>query len=383
MKVTGSQLNLNAQHRASSHREQHERLQTAIVGQDGRLRTTALIQQDSISLSAEAENLASRINKGDSALRQQMQGRDIATDITGAEIGSRVDTMVSARLQANAQSTTAVAFGTEKELTLSPQVEMMKQIIEALSGVKIDLGMGQQLEAGATSFEPAQPGLEVGAMGMRYEAWSYYEETESLQFGASGRVTLADGRQLDLNFAMSMERNFVSQDAVRIEVGVKVQDPLVINFSGQQASLTEQKYSFDLDADGNKDQISFVSPGSGMLALDRNNNGKIDNGHELFGARTGNGFAELAQYDEDGNGFIDEGDSVYGQLKLWVKGPQGQDQYHSLADKDVGAIYLGAINTQFSFKDSENTLQGELRRSSIYLGDSGSVGSVQQIDLVV
>ena len=61
-------------------------------------------------------------------------------------------------------------------------------------------------------------------------------------------------------------------------------------------------------SDGRKDNISFVQPGSGFLAVDKNNDGKINNGKELFGPNTGNGFDELAKYDSDGNQWIDESD---------------------------------------------------------------------------
>jgi hypothetical protein len=72
---------------------------------------------------------------------------------------------------------------------------------------------------------------------------------------------------------------------------VTLQDPLVINFEGTAAELTERTYEFDLDSDGEADQIHFIGPNSGFLALDRDGSGTIDNGSELFGTSTGNGFA--------------------------------------------------------------------------------------------
>jgi hypothetical protein len=56
---------------------------------------------------------------------------------------------------------------------------------------------------------------------------------------------------------------------------------------------------------------------------DRNGDGAIDHGRELSGATTGDGFAELAAYDEDGNGWIDENDSIYQHLRIWSKDAQG------------------------------------------------------------
>ena len=55
----------------------------------------------------------------------------------------------------------------------------------------------------------------------------------------------------------------------------------------------------------------MLGSGSGFLALDKNGNGKIDDGSELFGTKSGDGFADLAEYDSDGNGWIDEKGRVY------------------------------------------------------------------------
>ncbi len=86
--------------------------------------------------------------------------------------------------------------------------------------------------------------------------------------------------------------------------------------------------------------MNLLKSGSGFLGLDSNNNGRIDNGKELFGTQSGDGFADLARYDSDGNGWIDEGDPVYARLKVWLKDASGADKVISLADAGVGAIYL-------------------------------------------
>ena len=147
--------------------------------------------------------------------------------------------------------------------------------------------------------------------------------------------------------------------------------------------MTERTYDFDLDADGEADQIHFIGPNSGFLALDRDGSGTIDNGSELFGASTGNGFAELAAYDEDGNQFIDEADSIFEELRIWQKDSAGNDHLVALGQKGVGAIYLGHIDTPFQVKDEANQLQGVVRSSGVYITEGGGTGTVQQLDLVV
>lgn len=149
----------------------------------------------------------------------------------------------------------------------------------------------------------------------------------------------------------------------------------------QEESL--KKFRFDLDFDGKEDRISFVGPGSGFLALDLNGDGQINNGKELFGPNTGNGFSELAQYDEDGNQWIDENDSIYDRLRIWTKDSEGKDTLFALGQKGIGAIYLGNIDTSFAMKNQDNHLQGRVRKSGIYVSENGSVGTVQQIDLTL
>ena len=75
-----------------------------------------------------------------------------------------------------------------------------------------------------------------------------------------------------------------------------------------------------------------------FLALDKNGDGRMNDGSELFGTASGDGFKDLAAYDEDGNGWIDENDSIYSQLKIWTKDENGKDHLIDLKDADVGAI---------------------------------------------
>jgi hypothetical protein len=103
----------------------------------------------------------------------------------------------------------------------------------------------------------------------------------------------------------------------------------------------------------------------------------------LFGARTGDGFAELAALDGDKNGWIDENDAVYSQLSIWIKNASGADILRSLEEANVGAISVSRVSTPFSIKDANNDLQGQVRSSGVYLQENGGVGSIQQIDLTV
>ncbi|MGL6042133.1 MAG: hypothetical protein ACRC01_13165, partial [Deefgea sp.] len=137
------------------------------------------------------------------------------------------------------------------------------------------------------------------------------------------------------------------------------------------------------DADDNKENLHMLNRGSAYLALDRNRDGKINDGKELFGAESGNGFADLAQYDGDQNGWIDEADSVYGDLKLWLKDASGQDQLLSISQLRIGAISVSYARGDFDLNNRQNQNYGQIRSSGVYLSENGQVGTLQQVDLSV
>lgn len=273
---------------------------------------------------------------------------------------------------------------------LSPKdkirITVAEILLERATGKKVKLHIGK-VDVGNTPAAPTQ-GVQAGAAGfsMEYNMSETYKESQKMSFSTKGIVQTADGKEIEISLNLKLSRNFIQSHNINIRAGQAAQtvDPLVINFSGGSANLTETKFDFDLDFDGKTDQISFTGSNSGFLALDINNNGKIDNGKELFGPSTGNGFSELAQYDEDGNNWIDEGDSIYDKLHIWTKDANGQDQLFALKDKDVGAIYLGNVKTGFDYKSGENQLLGAMKSAGIYLKEStGVAGVVQQVDLAV
>ena len=160
-------------------------------------------------------------------------------------------------------------------------------------------------------------------------------------------------------------------------------DPLVINFDGTAAQLQDLRFAFDLDGDGQTEQVPLLVGNRGYLALDTNQNERIDSGLELFGPDTGNGFTELARHDSDGNGWIDEADPVFHQLRVWTPNADGSGSLQTLEELGVGAVQLTAQATPFALRTADNHSLGAVRSTSIYLRENGSAGTVQQIDLSV
>lgn len=213
---------------------------------------------------------------------------------------------------------------------------------------------------------------------------AFVTEAEHTAFQTTGIARTTDGRELSFGVSVEMSRAFCAKYESFTQQNYVMTDPLMINLDSDVASVSDMKFMFDIDADGKEEEVSLAGKGSGFLALDKNGDGKINDGSELFGTKSGDGFADLAAYDEDGNGWIDEGDSVFKDLKIWTKDEDGNDVLMDLLKADVGAIYLGNTETEFSLKNADNNqTNGIIRKTGIYLKESGGVGTVQHVDLAV
>ncbi len=216
------------------------------------------------------------------------------------------------------------------------------------------------------------------------EKSGYVMEQENTSFSATGIARTADGREIEFGVELNMSRGFAGSFFSSKDEEVVLTDPLVINLDSSMANVSDQKFFFDLDADGKKEEIFSLGSGSGFLAYDKNGDGIINDGSELFGTKSGDGFADLARYDEDGNGWIDENDSIFDNLKVWVKNQDGTDRLLSLKEADVGAIYLGSADTQFHLNDRyTNQTNAVIQKTGVFLKESGGAGTVQHVDLAL
>lgn len=257
------------------------------------------------------------------------------------------------------------AFMGSMQLTVGPALHGKDNL--KISNEGIDMSNAQRLEP-------------VNGYWLRQTIESgFVKGEEHTAYSSVGTAVTADGRTIDFGITLEMSRSF---EAAYEIVGKEeiFTDPLVINLDTDAASLSDVSFYFDLDADGKEEEISTLGRGSGFLALDKNGDGKINDGSELFGARTGNGFGELSQYDQDSNGWIDEGDEVFSKLKVWTKCGSGEAKLLSLKDAGVGAIFLGSHGTQFTLADKSGNENAVVRRTGMYLKENGQAGTIQHVD---
>lgn len=329
----------------------------------------------------------------------------ITPAVSGATSASGLVKLSDAGISAQTQEAQAIEE-IDKDLLNDPRYALIKYMVELFTGRKITVFNPAELKGAASSTsgtdiqdaafvaqansvkgnknkQALPPAPKPVGWGVEIDRRSSYTETEQSNFQASGTIVTADNKKIEFSINFDLKRSFHEESSEQIRLGdAKKIDPLVLNFSGNSAQLTSTKFSFDLDADGTKDNISFVK-GAGFLVLDKDADGKINDGTELFGPATGNGFAELAAYDSDGNSWIDENDAIYSKLQVWTKDVNGKDQLQSLKEANVGAIYLDNISTPFELKNKQNQSDGQIRSSSIWLTEDYQVKTVQQIDLAV
>lgn len=262
----------------------------------------------------------------------------------------------------------------------SKQFSDFSAMSESLKGLKMQFSSNLQVQQSDSG--SSQGNTLVWQVERKGSA--FVKEEEVTNFSSTGLVKTADGRNISFNVNVEMSRSFEQYITSKSSEEVILQDPIVINLDNAPANIGDMTFRFDIDADGNEEEISSLGKGSGFLALDKNNDGIINDGSELFGATTGNGFDELAQYDEDGNGWIDEADSIYSKLKVWTKDEDGKDVLLSLKEANVGAIYLKNVSTEFSVNDSEtNEQKAQVRKTGMYLKETGEAGTLQQIDFAI
>lgn len=168
-------------------------------------------------------------------------------------------------------------------------------------------------------------------------------------------------------------------DAIRNQL-VRFIDPIVLDLDGNGIELTSREDSnvyFDMDGDGIRELTGWVSPTDGLLAIDGNSNGQIDNINELIGDLGQSGFGELITYDLNSDSIINASDAVWSQLRVWVDansdGRTDAGELRTLASLNIRSIDLNYTAVNF-------TAEGNLiHEQSVFEYTNGTTGLAADI----
>jgi hypothetical protein len=311
-------------------------------------------------------------------------GSQAATAVTSKELLSHAMGLLPASLSAEDCSS---AQTPEQSLSRKDAVKLL--LLERLFGLKNAFGDGlasfASVQGIGTSASLAPTENPVAAEGPQRQGWglrmnlnAHSIETESLDIGVSGIVETADGRRFEIAASLHWERRIEWNASYNLRLGDAALDPLVLSTGGQQpVDANQTAGALDLTGDGIDELLPKLSAGTAFLGLDRNGNETVDDRSELFGPQSGNGFAELAALDSDGNGWVDAADKLWQQLILWR--PDAPSQ--TLTQAGVGAIATSPVKADFTARRADGQAAAYARQSSLWLGEDGQTGYVHRVDV--
>lgn len=255
------------------------------------------------------------------------------------------------------------------------QVAQSTYAIEAITRLALE----EEITVRAVTATGQNNASNTNALGITINRVFAFESNTDIQMNTLGSVTTEDGREIDFLLELNYQRDRQVTQTSQFNGNRNLIDPLVINLTGGPAELSDRYFEFDLDGDGNNENLHQTASGTGFLVFDKNENGIIDDGSEMFGPQTGYGFAELSAYDEDGNGWIDENDSIFAQLAFMDFNANGEQQLQDLSTVGLGAIALQSAAMDFDLYDSQGNFQAQVARSGVALMENGAAVSIQEI----
>lgn len=172
--------------------------------------------------------------------------------------------------------------------------------------------------------------------------------------GISGMGNLLPGQSGSAGMTMQLEFKFEITISAKLTIQeqqgqVQQSDPIILDLNGNGFDLTSYRDGarFDILGNGRVAPTAFVHGGDAFLAIDRNGDGVINSGKELFGDQNGaaNGFEELRKLDSNGDGVIDRHDKDYDKLLLWRDNGNGISERGELIT--LGEAGIAAINLNY------------------------------------
>ena len=183
-------------------------------------------------------------------------------------------------------------------------------------------------------------------------------------------------QSVQLHFEFDFQ--FQSTQSIQIATqAVQQSDPITLDLDGDGIELTSYKEGarFDITGKGYQATTAFVTGGDAFLAIDRNNDGQINSGKELFGDQHGavNGYAELAKFDSNSDGVINAQDKNFDKLLLFRDNGDGKTDSGELVSlKDAGIVELNVRYTNVMQKASGGN---QIKQVSTYKRANGQTGN--------
>lgn len=209
----------------------------------------------------------------------------------------------------------------------------------------------------------------------------HYQESEKMHFASKGQITLDDGQVIDFSMHIKYERHYEESSTLVINQGQPA-DPIVFDLTGEGLNIGQYHLHVDMDLDGTIDKLPAFSPNAGILVYDKDGDQEVTDRSEIVGATLGDGIQGLRQHDEDGNGWLDSGDTILKALKVWQVDADGNEKLLALDEAGVGAIYLGTLKTDYTFKEGRAAL-ASLKDTTIYLRKDKTVGVAHSFDYFI
>jgi Ca2+-binding RTX toxin-like protein len=180
------------------------------------------------------------------------------------------------------------------------------------------------------------------------------------------------------DFLNNVEDNFINDLQNLFNQAQTITSPIILDLDGNGVDTISKSAGIHFDLDGNKfaETTGWVGKNDGLLVLDKNGNGKIDNGTELFGNNTllkngtkaANGFVALAELDNNKDGKIDASDTAYNQLRVWKdsnsNGLADTGELLTLTQAGVKSLNTGYTNqTQTDAQGNQHLQVGNYTRT--------------------
>jgi hypothetical protein len=199
-----------------------------------------------------------------------------------------------------------------------------------------------------------------------------FNQLQSLFDGSGESISQAS----QSNFSIQLEFEF---ESIEIQAGqIQASDPIVLDLDGDGFEFTDvaRGADFDLLANGQRQRTAFVTGGDALLALDRNGNGHVDDGAELFGDQRGaaNGFEELRKLDSNQDGVIDKQDERYDDLRLFRDNGNGRTEHGELLRlREAG---VSSIDLDYANRDEAASGGNRLAQIASFRHADGRIGKV-------